>query len=166
MKLIITGHDFSGKTTFLKNLYNELNDNKLNYIHLSYKDPTTYDFYKNILLFNNFIMDRCFIDELIYPTIFSRDRKLKFNEATKLINFINDNDIQLFLFECSDKEIKRRINLRNDEELEVLEHIYDIKKLYKMLANIYKIPIIDTTNKTYDEIKKEIFRSKEKIKNG
>ena len=54
----------------------------------------------------------------------------------------------------ADEEIKRRIQMRTDieEEPEVLAQILNIKQRYKYFANYFNIPLIDTTNKSYEEI--------------
>lgn len=156
MKLIVTGHDFSGKSTFLKTLYNELNDEKMSFIHLSYKEPTDYTFYDQILNFSNFIMDRSFLDELIYAPVFGRTKFLNDDEVFNLINKTDELGIKIFIFECSDNEIKNRILKRDhiQEEPEVLENISYIKEQYRKLAEKYGIKIIDTTDKTYKELRK------------
>ena len=156
MKLIVTGHDFSGKSTFLKTLYNELNDEKMSFIHLSYREPTDYIFYDQILNFSNFIMDRSFLDELIYAPVFGRTTVLNDNDIFNLINKTDELGIKIFIFECSDNEIKNRILKRDhiQEEPEVLENISYIKEQYRKLAKKYGIKIIDTTDKTYKELRK------------
>ena len=63
MKLIITGHDYAGKSTILKELWKKYDNGKMSYIHLSYREPTNYRFYKSTLRYSNFLMDRCFLDE-------------------------------------------------------------------------------------------------------
>ena len=158
MKLIVTGHDFSGKSTFLKTLYNELNDEKMSFIHLSYREPTDYTFYDQILNFSNFIMDRSFLDELIYAPVFGRFAFLNDDDVFNLINKTDKLGIKIFIFECSDNEIKNRILKRNhiQEEPEVLENISYIKEQYRKLAEKYGIKIIDTTDKTYKELRKLI----------
>lgn len=156
MKLIVTGHDFSGKSTFLKTLYNELNDEKMSFIHLSYREPTDYTFYDQILNFSNFIMDRSFLDELIYAPVFGRTTFLNDDDIFNLINKTDKLGIKIFIFECSDNEIKNRILKRDhiQEEPEVLENISYIKEQYRKLAEKYNIKIIDTTDKTYKELRK------------
>lgn len=154
MKVIITGHDYSGKSTVLEKLFKENNNGKMSYIHLSYREPTNYEFYKHTLEYSNFVMDRSFLDELIYPEVFGREGNLSFNEAAVLLDQVRNNGIKMYVFECSDEEIKRRILNRTDieEEPEVLAQVANIKQRYRFFANYFGIPIIDTTNKTYEEI--------------
>jgi len=154
MKIIITGHDYSGKSTVLERLFKENNNGKMSYIHLSYREPTNFDFYKQTLEYSNFIMDRCFLDELIYPEIFNRKGNLSLEEATKLRDLVEEKGIKLYIFECSDEELKRRIMLRTDieEEPEVLSQINAIKQKYRLFAEYFGIPIIDTTGKTFEDI--------------
>lgn len=154
MKLIITGHDLSGKSTYLNTIYTTGNT----YMHLSYKDPKTYDFYSQLLRFSDFIMDRCFIDELIYPNVFKREQALSRAEANALLDYCITNNIKIVIFECSDEEIQRRLSSNiGREEPEVLLNLLEIKKQYKKLSEVYNIPLIDTTNKTMEELTKEIW---------
>lgn len=166
MKVIITGHDYSGKSTVLKKLFKENDNGKMSYIHLSYREPTDFDFYKQTLEYSNFIMDRCFLDELIYPEIFNRKGNLSLEEATELINIVQEKDIKLFVFECSDEELKRRILERTDitEEPEVLAQINAIKQKYRLIADYFNLPIIDTTDKTPENIIDELQLESPKVK--
>lgn len=148
MRLIITGHDYAGKTTYLRDFWNLIGNDKVSYIHLSYKDPTSYEFYNSILDFDNFIMDRCFLDELIYPEIFNRKSNLTIKEAKLLIDKCNRKGIKIFILECSDREIRRRILYSHkDEEVEVLNNIYLIKRKYREIAKLFNLKIIAATNK-------------------
>ena len=106
-------------------------------------------------------MDRCFLDELIYPEIFNRPGNLAFNEAAVLLDEMKKNNISMFVFECTDEEIINRMNKRTDieEEPEVLAQIKSIKQRYRFFANYFGIPIIDTTGKTYEEIKEEMIKT-------
>lgn len=156
MRLIITGHDFAGKSTILKEIYKREDSSSLSYMHLSYREPTDYEFYKNTLMFSNFLMDRCFLDELIYPMVFKRKQNLNIEEARDLVNFCKEQDIKIIILECSNKEIERRINLRSEEEPEVLENIKLIKSGYRWLAEKFDIPIIDTTDIPIKEVIEKI----------
>ena len=158
MKLILTGHDYSGKSTVLNKIWEKENNGKMSYLHLSYREPTTFEFYNNTLDFSNFIMDRCFLDELIYPLVFRRKGNLTNEEAQVLLNKCREQDIKLVILTCTDDEIRRRISLRKniEEEPEVLLNISMIKNMYIQYATLFGIPIVDTTEKTPEEIISEI----------
>lgn len=158
MKLILTGHDYAGKSTVLKKLFQREDNGKMSYIHLSYREPTTLEFYSNTLDFSNFIMDRCFLDELVYPMIFGRRQNLNKSEAKELLKKCKEQDIFIGIVSCSQDEIVRRIKERVsvEEEPEVLANIFLIKKMYEYLASEFDIPLIDTTGKTPDQIIEEI----------
>ena len=158
MKLILTGHDYAGKSTILKRVFQENDNGKMSYIHLSYREPTTFDFYTNTLEYSNFVMDRCFLDELIYPMIFGRQQGINKHEAKELLKKCEEKGITLGIVVCSQEEITRRIKERVDikEEPEVLQNIFLIKKMYEYLATEFNIPLIDTTNKTPDEVVEEV----------
>lgn len=157
MKLIITGHDYAGKSTILKELWKKYDNGKMSYIHLSYREPTNYRFYKSTLKYSNFLMDRCFLDELIYPEVFNRNQHLSIRGAKKLLKYCKDNDIVLIVLKCSGAEIKKRIVKRGGtEEKEVLDNINHIRALYIYYANEFGIPLVDTTDKSVADIIKEI----------
>lgn len=158
MKLCITGHDFSGKSTLLKELYKEEDNGKLSYIHLSYREPTDLDFYYKTLMFSNFIMDRCYLDELIYPEIFNREQNLTKEEAKFLYDASVKLGITTLIVECSDDEIlKNRVNFRaGQEESEVLNNLYLLRDKYREVAKMFDIPILDTSNMTLEEEKEYV----------
>lgn len=158
MKLILTGHDYAGKSTVLNELWRYNNNGKMSYIHLSYREPTDKNFYDRTLDFSNFLMDRCFLDELIYPTVFGRQPSLTFEDVGELVDKCRDNDIKLVVLECDNEEILRRIKMRKDieEEPEVLANIYQIKRMYEQLTDDFGIPRVNTTGKTTSEIIMEI----------
>ena len=131
----------------------------MSYIHLSYREPTDYTFYNQVLNFSNFVMDRSFLDEVVYAPVFKRTLGMTEEEIQTLIQKLNDLGIKLFIFECSDEELSKRILKRTneqDEEAEVLENLKYIKEQYRNLAKKYNIKIIDTTNKSYADLRYEI----------
>lgn len=154
MRLCITGHDFSGKSSLLKDIYRtEKRNDKLSYIHLSYREPTTFEFYKNTLMFDNFLMDRCYLDELIYPKVFNREPNLSLDEAKKLYELSVSRDIFTIIVECADdKELEKRVKVRGvEEESEVLKNLKFIRDEYKKLASIFGIAVMDTSHLTLGE---------------
>ena len=157
-KLILTGHDYSGKSSVLSRIWKEKNDGKMSYIHLSYREPTNKEFYSNTLEFSNFIMDRCFLDELIYPIVFGRKQNLSRLEARELVDKCRDKKIPIIILTCSEEEIMNRIVKRKEveEEPEVLKNILLIKDMYKQVADYYGLPVIDTTGKTIEEVYEEV----------
>ena len=161
MRLIITGHDYSGKSTMLKEVWDSFDNRKASYIHLSYREPTNYDFYYQTLMFDNFVMDRCFLDELIYPEVFNRKPNLTEEEASRLLYECEARQIKILILECSDEEIKKRIESRKEkEEQEVLDNILKIKERYREIARKFNIPILDTTNLSKGESSYNILEEK------
>lgn len=159
MKLIITGHDFSGKSTILKELYKDFDNGKMSYIHLSYREPTTEEFYHNTLQFSNFIMDRCFLDELIYPEVFNREAHLDYLGAERLLEEATILGITVIVMICSEDAIRERITKRNTlEEEEVLNNIFRIRQMYLDLAVKYSLPVINTTDLEIGEEKERILK--------
>lgn len=158
MKLILTGHDYAGKSTILKELWKREDNGKMSYIHLSYREPTNKEFYSQTLEYSNFLMDRCFLDELIYPYVFKRERNLSDEEAIDLLNKCREKGITLVIVACSIEELKRRIETRKDirEEPEVLANLVLIRNMYFDLAKKLGIPVVDTSGKTPEVIVSEV----------
>lgn len=158
MKLILTGHDYAGKSTVLANIWDSVDTGKMSYLHLSYREPTNREFYNHTLEYSNFLMDRCFLDELIYPRVFGRTQNITEQDAVELLKDAYDRGITIAVIYCSEEEIRNRIAKRTniEEEPEVLEHILLIRSLYIHYANLFGIPLIDSTGKTPEEVKEEV----------
>lgn len=167
MKLILTGHDYAGKSTILKELWKKEDNGKMSYIHLSYREPTDKNFYSRTLDFSNFLMDRCFLDELIYPNVFHRKQNITWEDANDLVTKCNENGITLAVVTCDEETLKDRIKLRTEiqEEPEVLQNILTIKRMYRDIADLYQLPVINTTGKTPEELVGEVYDLLEDTKN-
>lgn len=151
MKVIIDGCDLTGKTTLINQVKAYYNDPKLSHLHFSYKDRRDYEFYDTMLDKENFIADRHFIDEAIYPEVFNRANGLKPGELTELFMKCLNNNIKIIILTCSDEELLKRSKTRNEEK-EVAENLININKKFIALAAYYNLQIFDTTKNKLTDI--------------
>lgn len=158
MKVIIDGCDLTGKTTLINQIKAYYNDPKLSHLHFSYKDRRDYDFYNTMLDKENFIADRHFLDEAIYPEIFDRETELtRFRFDDLLIKCIT-NGIKIIILTCSDEELLKRSKTRNEEK-EVAENLLRINSSFIGLAKFYNLQVFDTTKNKLTEIIEYIERN-------
>lgn len=135
MNIIIEGPDATGKTTLTNKLIKKYN---MKSMHLSGDTKNDFDFHNDLLNKNNYVYDRFFMGELVYPKIYKRDPKLNFEEALKLMNKIVENGDIFIIFYASDIEIlKNRIKERGGKELKYLDEIEEQNKLFIQFAWIF-----------------------------
>ena len=128
MKLLKTGNDYFCQSTMLRDIWGTFDNRGESFINLSYRESTTYEFQSQILEFSNFLVDPCFLDELIYPEVVNNKSNLTEEEEERLLDKCEERQIKILILEYNDEEIKRRIKLRKEkEEPEVLESILLIK---------------------------------------
>lgn len=151
MKLIVDGCDLVGKSTLIKKLREKYNNDRISYLHFSYRDRTDYDFYNTMLDKENFIADRHFIDEMIYPEIFNREGQLSELDFLKLLDKCNKEDIKIIILTISQDELLRRSRER-EEEKEIQENLLKINRKFVELAIEHELPIFNTTINSFEEI--------------
>lgn len=151
MKIIIDGCDLTGKTTLIKKIKDYYNDDRLSTLHFSYRDRTDYEFYNTMLCKDNFISDRHFLDEIIYPEIFNRYPNLTINQFNLLIERCKEENIKIIILACSDDELLKRSKTRNEEK-EVAENLLKINRKFIKLAKDYNLYLVDTTKVSFEEI--------------
>lgn len=144
MKVIVDGCDLTGKTTLINQLKAYYNDPKLSTLHFSYRDRRDFDFYNTMLDKENFIADRHFLDEAIYPAVFNREPKLNRFEYEDLLMKCLNNNVKILILTCSDEELLKRAKTRN-EEPEVLKNLININKAFINLAYEYDLMVFDMT---------------------
>ena len=152
MKVIIEGCDLTGKTTLINKLKNYYNDDRLSYLHFSYKDRTDYEFYNTILDKENFIADRHFLDEIIYSEIFNRKCGLTAEEYLNLIMKCKKNNIKILILTSDNKTLLNRLLNRGEDEKEVRDNLFKINDYFKKLSKEFYFPLIDTTKVSFEEI--------------
>lgn len=126
MRVIIEGVDRIGKTTIAKKIAKK---HKLDYIHCIKEDPTDFDFYFQTLRKNNFIFDRHFIGEMIYPMIFDREKKLSADEFTKIMEYCKEENIVVIILYTDDHEL---LNKRMKKE-----KYKEVKFNYQIINNAF-----------------------------
>lgn len=152
VKIIIDGCDFTGKTTLINALRIYFTSDKLSYLHFSYNDRRDYEFYNTILDKKNFIADRHFLDEAIYPEVFNRVSCLSENEFETLINKCKNENIKIIILTCSNEELEKRSKQRGNEEEEVLNNLIHINNKFIELAKQYNLQVFDTTINSLSDI--------------
>lgn len=153
MRILIDGCDGTGKTTIAEKLANEYG---CNIIRLTYGGDRSLKAYFQMMAVDNVVHDRTFISEIIYPKYFARASKLEFNSEKYLWNMIENLSMRPFILTASSLTIKERILQRGDEYIKDVDKFGRINRDYITYAHEYDIPLINTTDKTVDEIIKEI----------
>lgn len=161
MKLIVDGCDLVGKSTLIKKLKEHYNDDRMSYLHFSYRDRTDFDFYNTMLDKKDFIADRHFIDEMIYPEVFNREGQLTDIEFLELLDKCKKDDVKIIILTISQDELLKRSKER-EEEKEVQENLLKINRKFVELAIQHDLQIFNTTINSFDEIVNYI-EGKEKV---
>ena len=156
MKLIIDGCDLTGKTTLIKKIKDYYNDDKLSYLHFSYRDRTDYDFYNTMLDKENFIADRHFLDEIIYSEIFERKCGLTTEEYLNLIRKCKKENIKIIILTTDNNTIQKRLLERGENEEKVKNNLFRINEYFRSLAYEFDFYLIDTTKTNFENIIKYI----------
>lgn len=153
MRVILDGCDGTGKTTIAERLANRYG---CNVIRLTYAGDRSVKAYYQMMSVDNVVHDRSFISEIIYPKYFGRISRLEPNCEGYLHNLIEHFSIRPFILTASSETIKKRIMTRGDEYIKDIDRFAAINQDYLEYAREHNIYVIDTTNKTIDEIIKEI----------
>ena len=161
MKVIIDGCDLVGKSTLIKKLKAYYNNDRMSYLHFSYRDRTDYEFYNMMLDKKDFIADRHFIDEMIYPAVFNREGQLSDMDFLALLDKCKKENIKIIILTISQDELLNRSRER-EEEKEVQENLLKINRKFVELAIAHDLQIFNTTINSFDEIVNYI-EGKEKV---
>lgn len=154
MKIIVEGPDGAGKTTLVNALVKKYNLNKVVFTKEGYKNFNSYMSYKNI---DNVVFDRCFLSEVIYQNVFKRDRVLDIHEEYALLQNYFDDTILIILNADLDT-LKKRLEIRGDEEESVIDQLNLIKNLYDNYSKYLRVPTfnIENIDAIYEYIEKEL----------
>lgn len=144
MRVIIEGADGVGKSTFAKKVADKYN---LSLVHFTNNDPRDLNFYYQSLRKNNFIYDRHFLSEMIYPKIFNRPQQLKEYEFKYLLEKSKELDTKIIIVNNYDFELKKF------EENVIKKNINLIKDDYLKLAGEYNIPVIKNEEELWKILK-------------
>lgn len=155
MRILIDGCDGTGKTSVCEKLANKLG---CNIVRLTHDGDRNFRAYSEAIIPDNMIHDRTFISEIIYPKYFGRASRLMSSSVPALYGLIEQYHAKVFILTADNDEIKRRLNIRGDEFLDDFEKIKGINYDYIETALAHYYIMIDTTNKTIDEVVEEIRR--------
>lgn len=162
MRIIITGVDGSGKSTLVGKLRQRY---KLDSLHLTDKDPTTFEFYKSLLLKKDLVTDRDFIDEMIWPEIFNRKGNLNLRKFEKLSSLAKEMDTKIIILTAPIDVLKSRLAERNTEERkETLDNLEKIDNMFRYYAGLCKAPVVDISDMTFDQFCKLYIEGNESVK--
>lgn len=149
MKIILEGCDGTGKTTLAKMLADKYG---LDICHCTQADPADYEFYKQTARKDNVVWDRHTIGELIYPFVFGRKPKISPEDARLVLAYAREAGAKIFILTSDNEEIKRRLIARGKEDQRILDKLEWIDKEFRHYADIFNIPVIDTSKMTFAEI--------------
>lgn len=150
MRILLESCDGCGKDELAKRLCKHY---KLDEIHLlNSRDrefPQKY-FEKHHL--TNIVMNRSFVSEYIYSKYYKRQSYVDKNIFETLLSVYRDIEKWKIIFLCAEPEILfQRINKRGEDK-EELEKLKEIDSMYRAIAISYKIPLIDTSKLTIEEV--------------
>ena len=153
MRILIDGCDGTGKTSVCEKLANKFG---CNIVRLTHDGDRNFKAYSEAMIPDNMVHDRTFLSEIIYPKNFGRASRLMHSSITALYQLIEQYDAKVFILTADNDEIVRRLNLRGDEFIDDFKKIKGINYDYIQIALIQEYILIDTTNKTIDEVVEEI----------
>lgn len=150
MKIIVEGADGTGKTTLVKLLAERYD---LDICHCTQNDPADFDFYKQTARKENIVWDRHTIGELIYPNVFGRKQQIGIEDARLAIAYARENDGVVLILTADNEVIKKRLLSRNiPEDSRIIEKSEWINEQFIHFADLFAIPVIDTSKMTIEEI--------------
>lgn len=149
MKIILEGADGTGKTTLAKILANRYG---LDICHCTQDDPSDYIFYRETLRKNNVVWDRHTLGELVYPQIFDRRQEISPEDARLILHSARNEGVKVFVLTADPKIMLERIDARGDEDQRIHDNLVEIDRKFKLYAKEFRIPIIDTSTMTLQEI--------------
>lgn len=89
MSLIIEGMNGIGKTTFCEKMLKQSHFKNYEYVHLTDKEPNTFEYYSKILKNDKLILDRGPLSELVYSSIYGRKPRIALSEVNNLFKSVN-----------------------------------------------------------------------------
>lgn len=149
MKIILEGCDGTGKTTLAKLLADKY---KLDICHCTQTDPADYEFYKQTARKDNVIWDRHTLGELVYPEVFDRMPKIGVEDARLTLAYAREAGAKIFVLTADISEIRQRLLRRGPEDPRIWNKLEWINEKFLFYADIFHIPVIDTSTMTFGEI--------------
>lgn len=156
MRIIIEGADLTGKSSITKSLEEVF---LLSRVHVTSKDPNTFEFYNETLNKTDVVFDRHFIGEMIYPKVFKRKGNLGKESFEILLNKARELNYKIYIVTASEEELLKRLSLRGEKHKDVEDNLLSINKQFLAIAKEYNIEVIDTTFNNSNFITNNIIRS-------
>ena len=150
MKIILEGVDGAGKTTLAKILADRYG---LDICHCTQNDAADYDFYRQTLRKENIVWDRHTLGELIYPKIFNRKQQISTEDARLVMHYAKEEGVKVLVLTANVITLQIRLNNRQvPENPLIMENLGDINHQFLFYAQQFRIPVIDTSEMTLQEI--------------
>ena len=150
MKIILEGVDGAGKTTLAKILAEKYG---LDVVHCTQHDAADYAFYRQTLRKENVIWDRHTLGELIYPRVFNRRPQLGTEDARLVMHYAKEEGVKVLVLTADMNVLLERLNARCPaEDPMIMDNLDYIDNKFKFYAKEYRVPVIDTSKMTLNEI--------------
>lgn len=150
MKIILEGVDGAGKTTLAKILAERYG---LDVVHCTQHDAADYDFYRQTLRKENVVWDRHTLGELIYPRIFDRKQQIGTEDARLIMHYARQENVKVIVLTADLPVLyERLVDRKVAEHPLIMENLEYIDSLFKFFAKEFKVPIIDTSKMTLQQI--------------
>lgn len=150
MRVILEGVDGAGKTTLAKILADKYG---LDICHCTQNDAADYDFYRQTLRKENVVWDRHTLGEIIYPRVFGRRQQLSPEDARLIVHYAKEEDVKIIVLTADLPVLYERLNSRKiPEHPLIMENLEYIDTQFKFFAEEFRVPIIDTSKMTLQQI--------------
>lgn len=150
MKIILEGVDGAGKTTLARILADKYG---LDICHCTQHDAADYVFYRQTLRKENVVWDRHTLGELIYPKVFDRTQHIGTEDARILMHLAKEEGVKVLVLTTDMATLLARLNDRQvPENPLIMENLDYIDRDFKFYAEQFRIPVIDTSKMTLQEI--------------
>lgn len=159
MKIYLDGCDGSGKSTLTDYLSTRFCIDKF---CLTKDSDKSLKRYIDILNIDDVVCDRTFLSEMVYPSVFGREKWLSQYAIEFLISLYKNNGIMI-VCTAPIQVLKKRLIERGDEFKEVLNNLHMINNEYLKIANENSILVVDTTIITKENVGDYIER---RLQNG
>lgn len=154
MRVIIEGAEGTGKSTLAAALAEK---HGLDVCHCGRDDPGDYEFYLHTSRKENCVWDRHTIGELIYPKVFNRPGRLNAEDCHLVIWKYQVSGGKAVVLTAPTDTIMERLATRGEKRNHLTrEMVEEIDRDFRWFANTMRVPVIDTSKHSVDEIVKMI----------
>lgn len=170
-KFILEGPDGAGKSTLVEHIQKKY---ETDMIHSSSETKNDLEYHMGILDYEfPVVYDRFNLGEVVYPTIYGRERKLNMLEQEMIMERCEKEHIPFIIFYASDFNTLRERLFRRGDIDKVLENAESINELFRACAsylsrkykNVYALDISKESNQI-EAFEAFIKKYEEELKNG